>query len=296
MTLRPLSFASIVAVAPLGFFLIGLLLFSFRRNIKRRGSGFLIAALACFFIGSMREMIRFPNLESNHLASNFSAALVTVGYALTLAGIKASIGLGAPVGLSLAAGGVGASALIATAFIIPGYMGVRTFIFSAAFVIGGLALLWRDRKAWGRSLGIRALRRLTAAIVGVSTLRLVASVFDLRFDRALPSNLRKLAFFLVIALGLISYGVFIALVARQRGYPSRNDTFIMASLERLRASGLSETELRYAAAALEGRSYARIAAEAGVAESTVRNTMAKAFKKCGVGDLKGLILYCKREP
>lgn len=291
-----LSFTTIVAVATLGFLLIGLLLFIFRRSIKKRGFGFLIAALACFFIGSMRELIRFPNLESNHLASNFSAALVTVGYALTLAGIKASLGLGAPVGLSLAVGGVGASALIATAFIIPGYMGVRTIIFSTVFVVGGIALLWRDRRAWGRSSGIAVLRRLTAAIVGVSTLRLVAGIFDLRFDRALPSNIRKMAFLLVIALGLISYGAFVALIARHRRLPARSRVLSAESLGRLREAGLTETELRYAAAALEGRSYARIAAEAGAAESTVRNTMAKAFRKCGVGDLKGLILYCKREP
>jgi len=219
---RRLDFASIAFVASIGFFINGLLLFTFRANMKKRGSVYRIVAIACFIIGSMREMIFLPNLELRRLASNFSAALVVVGYALTLAGIKASLGLGAPVGLSLAVGGVGASALIATAFIIPGYMGVRTILFSTAFVVGGLALLWRDRRVWGRSTGIAVLRRLTAAIVGVSTLRLVAGMFDLRFDAALPPNIRILAFFMVIALGLVSYGVFIALIARHRRLPARS--------------------------------------------------------------------------
>lgn len=296
MTLRPLSFETIGVMAAVGFAVVAFFLTSLRSGVRRRGMAYLYLAVGFFIAGAAKEWFVFPDLASLRLFSSLSAAFIAIGFALSLAGLKAATGIGAPAWLSIAVGATLAIALTAQGVFMPTLKGARTALFSSAFIAGGGAFLILDRRAWGGARLVRLLRWIVSAQIALSGLRFLGGLTDLRRDYFLPRDLNNVVFLLIVALGLSSYGLVIALIARQRRRPPQSDAFIMASLERLREDGLSETELRYAAAALEGRSYARIAAEAGVAESTVRNTMAKAFRKCGVGDLKGLILYCKREP
>lgn len=296
MTLKPLSFETIGVMAAVGFAVVAFFLSSVRSGVRRRGMAYLYLAVGFFIAGAAKEWFVFPDMASLRLFSSLSAASIAIGCALSLAGLKAATGIGAPVWLSIAVGATLALALCAHGIFIPALKGARTALFSLAFLAGGFAFIALDRRGWGGVRPVRLLRWLVRGQIALSGLRFLGGVGDLRRDYFLPRDLNNVVFLLIVALGLSSYGLIIALIARQRRCPPRNDTFMTASLERLRVAGLSETELRYAAAALEGRSYARIAAEAGVAESTVRNTMAKAFRKCGVGDLKGLILYCKREP
>lgn len=296
MTLKPLSFETIGVMAAVGFAVVAFFLSSVRSGVRRRGMAYLYLAVGFFIAGAAKEWFVFPDMASLRLFSSLSAASIAIGCALSLAGLKAATGIGAPVWLSIAVGATLALALCAHGIFIPALKGARTALFSLAFLAGGIAFIALDRRGWGGVRPVRLLRWLVRGQIALSGLRFLGGVGDLRRDYFLPRDLNNVVFLLIVALGLSSYGLIIALIARQRRCPPRNDTFMTASLERLRVAGLSETELRYAAAALEGRSYARIAAEAGVAESTVRNTMAKAFRKCGVGDLKGLILYCKREP
>lgn len=57
----------------------------------------------------------------------------------------------------------------------------------------------------------------------------------------------------------------------------------------LAEKGLSEAEAAYVKAVYGGRTSKEIAADAGIAESTVRNTLARAYKKLGVADKLGLV-------
>jgi len=56
----------------------------------------------------------------------------------------------------------------------------------------------------------------------------------------------------------------------------------------LRAQGLSAAERVYVMAIVEGRSPKEVASECSVSESTVRNTLARAYKKLGVEDKSAL--------
>lgn len=56
----------------------------------------------------------------------------------------------------------------------------------------------------------------------------------------------------------------------------------------LSQKGLSEAEAAYVRAAARGLSPKEMAAEFGVTESTIRNTMSRAYKKLGVADKAGL--------
>lgn len=56
----------------------------------------------------------------------------------------------------------------------------------------------------------------------------------------------------------------------------------------LAEKGLSEAEAAYVRAAAKGLSPKEMAAEFGVTESTIRNTMSRAYKKLGVADRAGL--------
>ncbi len=57
--------------------------------------------------------------------------------------------------------------------------------------------------------------------------------------------------------------------------------------------GISRTESEYLRSLLAGNSIKEIAANAGVKESTVRNTLARIYKKFGVADKAGLLAKCE---
>lgn len=58
----------------------------------------------------------------------------------------------------------------------------------------------------------------------------------------------------------------------------------------LKEEALSEAEQAYVkATVLAGRSYKEVAFDFGVSESTVRNTLSRAYKKLGVADHAGLM-------
>lgn len=57
---------------------------------------------------------------------------------------------------------------------------------------------------------------------------------------------------------------------------------------RLSEKGLSQTEINYVMALLDGQTAKEIAFDREVAESTVRNTLSRAYKKLGVQDRLGL--------
>lgn len=296
MTLRPLSFETIGVMAAIGFVVVAFFLASVREGARRRGMAFFYVAVGMIIAGAAKEWFVFPDLATLRLYSSLSAAAIAFAFTLSLAGLEAATSIGAPRRLYLAIGAAATASLVASALTLPTYKGVRTALFSLPFVAAGLAFLVMDRRPWGRLKNVRLLRGLIGLISGLSGVRLLGGMLNPRRDYFLPRNVNNFLFLLIVALGLTSYALVIALIARPRRRPPQADAGLGASLERLRYAGLSDAELRYAKAALEGRSYARIASDAGVAESTVRNTMAKAFKKCGVGDLTGLILYCKRAP
>jgi DNA-binding CsgD family transcriptional regulator len=54
-------------------------------------------------------------------------------------------------------------------------------------------------------------------------------------------------------------------------------------------AGLSAAEAAYVRAAVSGTSYKEIASYAGISESTVRNTLARAYRKLGVADKAALV-------
>jgi len=57
--------------------------------------------------------------------------------------------------------------------------------------------------------------------------------------------------------------------------------------------GISRTESEYLRSLLAGNSIKEIAINAGVKESTVRNTLARIYKKFGVADKAGLLAKCE---
>jgi DNA-binding CsgD family transcriptional regulator len=62
----------------------------------------------------------------------------------------------------------------------------------------------------------------------------------------------------------------------------------------LKEKGLATTERAYTLAFASGRSTKEVAFDYGVSESTVRNTLARAYKKLGVDDKSGLSALAER--
>jgi DNA-binding CsgD family transcriptional regulator len=62
----------------------------------------------------------------------------------------------------------------------------------------------------------------------------------------------------------------------------------------LETKGLSETEGVYVLALISGKSIKEAAFEAGVSESTVRNTISRGYKKLGVANKSGLMALAEK--
>jgi DNA-binding CsgD family transcriptional regulator len=91
---------------------------------------------------------------------------------------------------------------------------------------------------------------------------------------------------LVTGFFIVAFIAFLLLTFRDRIFVYLKEPKPILSLE---AKGLSMAEQAYARAILAGKGVKDVAFESGVSESTVRNTLARAYKKLAVVNRSGLI-------
>lgn len=284
-----LNFGTVVVIAALGFLAayVGLKLAS-RVSGRSRGLPYLYAGSLLVALAGMKELFDFPTRYLSNLFSNIAAGVVSVGVAFLFAGIKKSLGLGAPAHIYLYLGFAFGLATAVAWPILPGLRGLRSALFSGSFVAFAAAFFaFSHREAYPRR-ALRLMRQAIFVIAVLSALRTAFGLLEIRSDNFIPRGVDSLILLLTVASALVVLSLCIALVARPRITAHGPDDAPVSRPQGLSldAAALSEREQAFAEALLAGRSVKEMAYESGVSESTVRNTLARAYKKLGVADAK----------
>lgn len=284
-----LTFGTVVVIAVLGFLLVfwGLILAS-RASGRSRGLAYLYAGLALIAVAGVKELFEFPTRYISNVFSNIAAGVVSVGVAFIFAGMKKSLGLGGPARAYLLCGFAFG---LANAFawpIFPGLRGLRSALFSGSFVALAAVFFAFSRRERQPQRPVRLLRQSIFAIAVLSALRTAFGLLDIESDNFIPRGADSFLLLLTIAFALVALSLCIALVARPRASMHEPDDAPASRPQGLSldAAALSERERAFAEALLAGRSVKEMAYESGVSESTVRNTLARAYKKLGVAGAK----------
>lgn len=292
-----LHFGTVVGIAVLGFVVVfwGLMLAS-RASGRSRGLTYLYAGIALVSVAGTKELFDFPTRYLSNLFSNIAAGVVSVGVAFAFAGIKKGLGLGAPARAYLRCGFAFGLANAVAWPIFPGLRGLRSALFSGSFVAFACAFLAFSRREPYPRHPVRLMRQAVFAIAVLSALRTAFGILDIESDNFIPRGSDSLLLLLTVASALVVLSLCIALVARPRIATHGPDDAPASRPQgpSLVAAALSERERAFAEALLAGRSVKETAYESGVSESTVRNTLARAYKKLGVTGAKDFArIYCR---
>lgn len=294
-----LNFGTVVFIAAFGFLsaYIGLKLAS-RASGRSRGLPYLYAGSLLVALAGMKELFSFPTRYLSNLFSNIASGVVSVGVAFLFAGLKKSLGLGAPAHISLYLGLAFGLATAVAWPILPGLRGLRSALFSGSFVaLSGAFFAFGRRESHPRP-PVRVMRRAIVVIAGLSALRTAFGILDIESDRFIPRGADSLILLLTVAAALVALSLCVALVARPRA-PTRGPVAgpearqLETSPE---AAALSERERAFVEALLAGRSVKETAFTFGVSESTVRNTLARAYKKLGAANSLHLLRVFSKKP
>ena len=135
-------------------------------------------------------------------------------------------------------------------------------------------------------------------MTGVQTCALpiwiVLAFLDIREDNFIPDRMDSWIVLLYSVFGLLFLLAFILMAA---GGKYKEDLPLTGN-ERphvsLSSQGLTRVEAGYVVSILQGHSVKETAHKAGVTESTVRNTLARVYKKLGVTSMVGLMSLAGR--
>lgn len=151
-----------------------------------------------------------------------------------------------------------------------------TSFYGLGFYVFGIALLFR--------LGFFESKRIFKFLICISYL-LGIEVFSAIHSEGKYYKIIEAVFFIVAFL------VFFYLMFSDKLMVFLNEPKTKLSLE---AKGLTDTESGYILSIISGKSVKEAAFEAGVSESTVRNTIARGYKKLGLVNKSGLMALSEK--
>jgi DNA-binding CsgD family transcriptional regulator len=148
--------------------------------------------------------------------------------------------------------------------------------YGLGFYAGGILFLFK--------LGFYERHRAAKVACSIGYLMVAEIVMGLR-------NGQSIYFCLTPVLFIFAFLFALYLTFRDRIFVYLKEPKPSLSLE---AKGLSEAEQVYVHTIIEGRPVRDAALESGVSESTVRNTLARAYKKLGVANRAGLLALAEK--
>ncbi len=223
-----------------------------------------------------------------------AAASAILAYSLFFIAGHAVLGTGAPAWWYLAVAAAEIIAVLALGLRSGDYAHALTVAFSSGVLALFLPTCARNFRYHSR---IRYLRLYDDLLIFASLATLGRMLHALRgLVLGVPINpgIDAWLFAAFSASGIGAAAVFTVIVGtlRRSGRPA------LGGEERPRISlsdlGLAPAERQYVLSILAGESIKAIASEAGVSDSTVRNSLARAYRKLGVSDMIGLVALAGR--
>jgi DNA-binding CsgD family transcriptional regulator len=270
----------------------GILLLATRIHLS--GRRYLV--LGAFFVtlAGLTEVIQWPTKHWAFIFSYQSVAALSLAFGLLSAGVKQNFQTGSSIRWHISIGVLHAVAAEIVFFAFPAIRGWRTLVLSSAWLATALPLLWvyfdKPKRVWGATIFSIPLGLASV----ISVLRFIFALLDMRRDDFLPEAHDSWLFlFLIVAC----IGTFISAIV----LAIQTQTAVTKSLSSqgkiplsLTERGLGRMERQYVLDTLSGKSVKEIAFQYNISESTVRNTLAKSYRKLGITGMVGLATLAER--
>jgi DNA-binding CsgD family transcriptional regulator len=288
--MKGLEFATVCVIGAILLGVLMLILLLSTKEGSRRGSlALALLGLALVAGAGLIEGFQFPRPGDAFNWSHLGIALATTGIALFLSSARLSLGIGMPLAWYLGVATLNLAAILYIFFEMKALKGMRSVAYSAscillvAPVILGSLVRSRERRH------LRGFAAFLSVFCLGSVLRLAFAFLDLKRDNFIPARIDAWIYAIMIASALGAVAIFIQM-AEDEG---RAETVVYREWDKPRLSlaerGLTPAERRCVLAILAGQSAKEIASEAGLSASTIRNNLARAYRKLGVDDMVGLM-------
>lgn len=287
--MRGLEYSTVTIFATFLILVTTLVMAVLGRQMKG-GTGWIFLVVGGFLImasGLTEEIPETTALARVYWGTIFIAFNI-LGIALVYSGMKAIMNIGVAIRWYIVVALVNAVVIFALYFTLPQLRGLRTITYGTSLYLLSLPILVRDYASPPVYRFQRLFDALLTGFLASYGLRIVLAFFDIRKDNFIPDRMDSWIVLLYSMFGLLFLIAFILMALSNKD----KETPLPAGTERpllsLSAQGLSRVEAAYVRSILQGRSVKEIAYEAGVTESTVRNTLARVYKKLGVSSMVGL--------
>ncbi|MDX9957608.1 MAG: helix-turn-helix transcriptional regulator [Spirochaetia bacterium] len=258
---------------------------------SKQGNGWVYFIVAGFLLvlSGLTEGIPRGFLMERTFWGTLQIALNIFGIAFVYSGMRSILGIGMPVGWNVFVGILNTAIVFGLYYTVPQMRGFRTIAYGFSLYLLALPILVRDFSRPPVFHFQRIFDRLLSASLLVDGLRVLFAFLDPVRDEFISDKLDSWLILLFAVFGMLSFVSFILMVI---GLKSGGVASIVNE-ERpvivLSEHGLTRMQTAYVMSLLRGASIKEIACEAGVSDSTVRNTLAKVYKKLGVHNMVGLM-------
>jgi len=268
----------------------------FSSSGNKGGLAFCMVGMAFFLLGGSTEFLRHGSKQASIFWSYVSVVAVISGFAFILAGIRSVLAIGLPRRWYLSVAFFHMVIVLVLYLAFRKYLGSRTIAFSAASILLVLPNIILNLRGSTRIRHVWLCDSLFSILVIVSAARLAFAVMDVQKDKFLPATVDSWLFLIIIASAVGSIATYVFMIAQ-----TYRDQFVQNAIHvgqgktriSLGEKGLSQTEIRTILLILEGKSIKEAATDSCVATSTIRNTLAHAYRKLGVSSMVGLISLTK---
>lgn len=288
--MRGLEYSTVTIVATFLILVTTLVVAVLGRQLKG-GAGWIFLVVGGILImasGLTEEIPETSALERVYWGTIFIAFNI-LGIATVYTGMKTIMDVGMPVRWYILVVLANAVVIFSLYYALPMMRGLRTVTYGVSLYLLSVPILVREYSRPPVYRFQRLFDALLVAFLASYGLRIVLAVLDIREDNFIPDRIDSWIVLIYSVFGLLFLVSFILMAIGDR----KKEDPLHAGKERpilsLSGRGLSRVEAAYVASILQGRSVKETAHEAGVSESTVRNTLARVYKKLGVSNMVGLM-------
>ena len=293
--MRGLEYSTVTIFATFLILVATLVMALLGRQLKG-GSGWilLVAGGGLIMASGLTEDIQTTMYIQRIYWGTVFIAFNILGIAIIYAGMKTILDVGVSIRWYILVALANAAVIFALFYTLPELRGLRTITYGISLYLLAVPILWQEysRPAVYRSQ--RLFDALLIAFLASYGVRIVLAFLDIREDNFIPDRMDSWIVLLFSVFGLLFLIAFILMAV---GGKHKEDPQLSGN-ERPRLSlasqGLTKIEAGYVVSILQGHSVKETAHKAGVSESTVRNTLARVYRKLGVTSMVGLTALAGR--
>lgn len=294
--MRGLEYSTVTIIATFLVLITTLVMAVLGRQL-RGGTGWILLVVGGILImasGLTEEIPETTALERVYWGTIFIVFNI-LGIAIVYAGMKTILDVGVALRWYILVALANAAVIVALYMTLPMLRGLRTLTYGLSLSLLTIPILFREYSRPPVYRFQRLFDALLASFLASYGLRMVLALLDIREDNFIPDRMDSWIVLLYSVFGLLFLIAFILMAITDRSKEDPGPAGPERPVLSLSRRGLTKAESAYVLSILRGQSVKETAHQAGVSESTVRNTLSRVYRKLGVSNMVSLMSLTGKE-